>query len=116
MVFTGGHDAAAQAVLNGSTDAAGLELRILHRLERQGTVKAGELRVVETRDVMGYPWVARDGLTEQARTTITKAFTSITDPTLLALLRAKSYVPVTDADYAPLREQADKLGLLTRNG
>jgi phosphonate transport system substrate-binding protein len=116
VVFTGGHDAAAQAVLNGSADAAGLELRILHRLERQGTVKAGELRVLQTREVMGYPWVARDGLSDEARTTITQAFTTMTDPTLLALLRAKSYVTVTEADYAPLTEQADKLGLLTRNG
>ena len=36
VAYTGGHDAAAQAVINGSADAAGLELRILRRLEKQG--------------------------------------------------------------------------------
>jgi phosphonate transport system substrate-binding protein len=116
VVFTGGHDAAAQAVLKGSVDAAGLELRILHRLERQGTVPAGALRVLQTREVMGYPWVAREGLSEQAQTTIVNAFTAISDPKLLSLMRAKKYEPVTDADYASIREQAGKLGLLTKSG
>ncbi|MEV4711650.1 phosphate/phosphite/phosphonate ABC transporter substrate-binding protein [Micromonospora sp. NPDC049374] len=116
VVFTGGHDAAAQAVLNDSVDAAGIELRILHRLERQGTVPPGALRAVQTQEVMGYPWVARADLSAPARTAITEAFTSMTDPTLLSLMRAKSYVPVTAADYAPLREEAKRLGLLTAEG
>jgi phosphonate transport system substrate-binding protein len=116
VVFTGGHDAAAAAVLRGNVDAAGLELRILHRLERQDTVPAGALRVIETRAVMGYPWVARDGLSDQARRTIVGAFTSITDPQLLALMRAKKYVTVTAADYSTIRQQAAALGLLTTTG
>jgi phosphonate transport system substrate-binding protein len=45
--FTGGHDATAQAVLNGSADAGGLEVRIMHRLERDGHIPEGELKVVE---------------------------------------------------------------------
>ncbi|HEU5157717.1 MAG TPA: phosphate/phosphite/phosphonate ABC transporter substrate-binding protein [Streptosporangiaceae bacterium] len=116
VVFTGGHDAAATAVLNGNVDAAGLELRILHRLERQGTVPAGALRVIEARDVMGYPWVARDGLSDQARRTIIDAFTGVTDPKLLALMRAKKYVKVTASDYATIRQRAAALGLLTTAG
>lgn len=114
VTFTGGHDAAAQAVLKGSVDAAGLELRILHRLERQGTVKAGDLKVVETREVMGYPWVAREGLSAQARSTIAAAFTAMSDPALLTLMRAKRYVAVSPADYTSLHERAAALGLLTR--
>jgi phosphonate transport system substrate-binding protein len=113
VVFTGGHDAAAQAVVNGSADAAGLELRILHRLERQGTIKAGALRVIESREVMGYPWVAREGLGEQARATIAAAFTGITDSTLLGLMRAKGYVRVTPDLYDEARAAAIRLGLLT---
>lgn len=114
VAYTGGHDAAAQAVLNGSADAAGLELRILRRLEKQGTVPAGALKTLETRDVMGYPWVAREGLSPKAREQIAAAFTAITDPGLLALMRAKSYVAVTPADYTALEDKAATLGLLTR--
>jgi phosphonate transport system substrate-binding protein len=113
VVFTGGHDASAQAVVNGSATAAGLELRILHRLESEGTVPEGSLRVVETREVMGYPWVARDGLSESAREAIADAFVSMTDEELLALMRAEEYVRVSEADYEELRALADELGLLT---
>ncbi|GAB3960050.1 hypothetical protein GCM10027614_80880 [Micromonospora vulcania] len=113
VAFTGGHDATAQAVLNSSVEAGGLELRILHRLERQGTVAKGALRVVEQREVMGYPWVARDGLDDSARQKVTDAFLAITDPTLLSLMRAKSYAAVSTTDYTEVRQNALRLGLLT---
>jgi phosphonate transport system substrate-binding protein len=100
-------------VLNGAADAGGIELRILHRLEKQGTIPPGALRVVGKQEVMGYPWVARAGLSEQARTAVTGAFTSISDPKLLDLLRAKSFVQVTPADYDEVRSNAATLGLLT---
>jgi phosphonate transport system substrate-binding protein len=111
--FTGGHDATAQAVLGRSVDAGGLELRILHRLEGDGSVPKGALRVIDSRRVMGYPWVAREALGDGARTALTRAFTSITDPRLLDLLRARRYVPVTDADYQEVRRYATQFGLVT---
>ena len=110
--FTGGHDAAAQAVLSGQVDAGGLELRIMHRLEREGAIPAGRLRVIAQREVQGYPWVIRGALGDRAAQAVTGAFTAIRDPQLLDLLRARSYVPVTDADYQEIREQARRLGLL----
>lgn len=113
VTFTGGHDATAQSVLNGTADAGGIELRILHRLEKQGTIAPGALRVVGQREVMGYPWVARSGLSEEARTAVTDAFTAISDSKLLDLLRAKSFVKVTSADYEEVRSNASTLGLLT---
>ena len=115
VTFTGGHDAAAQAVLKGNTDVAGLELRILHRLEKQGTVPAGALKVIEKVEVQGYPWVAREELSQQARDAIVAAYEQITDPALLTLMRAKKYVAVTEADYTALSDKAAELGLLTRN-
>ncbi|WP_204009507.1 phosphate/phosphite/phosphonate ABC transporter substrate-binding protein [Virgisporangium aurantiacum] len=113
VTFTGGHDATAQAVLNGAAEAGGIELRILHRLEKQGTIPPGALRVVGQQEVMGYPWVARSGLSEEARTAVTDAFTAISDSKLLDLLRAKSFVKVTAADYEEVRSNASTLGLLT---
>jgi phosphonate transport system substrate-binding protein len=111
--FTGGHDATAQAVATGNVDAGGIELRILHRLEKQGAVPKGALRVVETRQVMGYPWVAGPGLPAQARQAVTDAFLAIDEPRLLDLMRAEKYAPVTAADYDEVRLQAGRLGLLT---
>lgn len=111
--FTGGHDATAQAVLAGGVDAGGIELRILHRLEKQDSVPKGALRVVETRQVMGYPWVASPDLNATSRKAISDAFLAIRDPKLLDLMRAKGYAAVTTADYDQVRQQATALGLLT---
>lgn len=114
VTFTGGHDATAQAVLSGAVDAGGLELRVLRRLESDGSVPDGELRVIGTRLVQGYPWVARTALGQQALDEITTAFLRLTDPGLLDLLRAKEYVAVDAADYDEVRAQGTELGLLTQ--
>lgn len=111
--FTGGHDAAAQAVLSGNADAAGLERRILNRLIRDGVVPDGALRSVAEIDVMGYPWVARSALGSTAHDAITQAFLDIDQPELLDLLRAESYEAVTPADYDEVRDRSAELGLLT---
>lgn len=112
VYFTGGHDAAALAVLGGSADAAGLELRILRRLERDGGVPQGALRVVAQREVEGYPWVARTALGPRAMQRLTAAFTAVDDPALLDLLRARSYQPVHAHDYDEIRRHGKELGLV----
>lgn len=110
--FTGGHDAAAQAVLSGRADAAGVERRILNRLVRDGEVPEGALRIVEEHEVQGYPWVARAALGQEAHEAITEAFLAIDDPELLDLLRAESYTPVGPDDYDEIRERAQELGII----
>lgn len=112
VTFTGGHDATAAAVLGRQVDAGGIELRILHRLEREGKVPAGALRIIQRREVMGYPWVARTELGGRAHQELTKAFLAINDQALLDLMRARRYTPVTAGDYAEIRREAQRLGLL----
>ncbi|MQA84437.1 MAG: phosphate/phosphite/phosphonate ABC transporter substrate-binding protein [Streptosporangiales bacterium] len=110
--FTGGHDATALAVLGDKVDAGGVELRILHRLEKEDTVPKGQLRVIAQREVQGYPWVMRTALGDRAAERITKAFTTIEDPKLLDLMRAKRYERVSAADYDEIRERGSELGLV----
>jgi phosphonate transport system substrate-binding protein len=110
--FTGGHDATALAVSGGRVDAGGLELRVLHRLERAGTVPPRSLRVVGSLEVMGYPWVGRTQLGAGPLDRVRKAFLALSDPELLDLLRAEDYVAVTPADYEEVRREAQRLGLL----
>lgn len=113
VTFTGGHDATAQAMLSGSVDAGGLELRILRRLEDDGAVPQGALRVIDTRRVAGYPWVGRTALGEQALGAVQDSFLAIDDPQLLDLLRAREYVEVSPDDYDEIRERGAELGLVT---
>lgn len=112
VYFTGGHDAAALAVLGGSADAAGLELRILRRLVRDGEIPEGALRVIAQREVEGYPWVMRTALGAVAAQRLTAAFTGIDDPALLDLLRAERYQPVRAGDYDEIRRYGIELGLV----
>jgi len=116
VTFTGGHDAAAAAVAGGQVAAAGLEARVLHRLEKDGKVDPALIRVLDSREVQGYPWVAPETLSPALRDRIVAAFQAITDPALLDVLRAESYVKVSAADYDTVEAQARQLGLLAPKG
>ena len=112
--YTGGHDATAQAVANGSVDGGGLEDRILYDLIEDGAVDGDSVRVIEESDAIeGYPWVVRDALSDELKEQIAQAYLDITDPTLLDLLRADGYERVQPEDYDYVEEQATELDLLT---
>jgi phosphonate transport system substrate-binding protein len=113
-IYTGGHDAAAQAVANGRVDAGGLEDRILHDLQEKGVIQEGAVRVIaRSEPIEGYPWVVRESLPDELEEEIANAFIDIEDPELLDLLRAEGYERVDAEDYDYVEEQARKLDLLT---
>ena len=112
--YTGGHDATAQAVANGRVDAGGIEDRILYRLEEEGAVEEGSMRVIAESDpIEGYPWVIRDALPDDLEEQIADAYLSMDDPKLLDLLGAEGYEKVEAEDYDYVEKQARELDLLT---
>ncbi len=114
FTYTGGHDATAQAVANGGVDAGGLEDRILYNLIDKGDIEESNIRIIEESDpIEGYPWVARDALSDDLKEQIVQAFLDIEDPALLDLLRAESYERVEPEDYDLVEEKARELDLLT---
>ena len=112
VIYSGGHDATAQAVQNGTVDAGGIEGRILQKLITKGTVDASKIKVLEKHLVEGYPWVVREGLNKDLEEKLVQAFMDIKDPVLLDLMRAASFAKVTDANYAEAEQEAKRLGLL----
>lgn len=111
--YTGGHDATAQAVANGSVDAGGLEDRIFYDLRDEGTIDGNAVRIVAESDpIQGYPWVVRDSLSSEDKQALTDAYLNIKDPKLLDLMRAERYEKVTADDYDYTEKQARALGLL----
>ena len=114
FTYTGGHDATAQAVVNGGVDAGGLEDRILYNLIDKGDIEESNIRIIEESDpIEGYPWVARDALSDDLKEQIVQAFLDIEDPALLDLLRAESYERVEPEDYDLVEDKARELDLLT---
>lgn len=94
ITYTGGHDATALAVQNGTVDTT--KIRILQRSDL----------------IEGYPWVVRGKLDPALVERITNAYLELKDPELLRLLRAEGYARVTDGDYAYIRDQCRRFGLL----
>ncbi len=115
FVYSGGHDATALAVQNGTAAAGGLEERILQRQIAKGIIDPSKLRIVERSDpIEGYPWVVRENLEEAVTQKITDAFLSMQDKELLKLMRAERYERVDASDYDYVREQAVRLGLVRK--
>jgi phosphonate transport system substrate-binding protein len=112
--YTNGHDATAQAVANGQVDGGGIEDRILYRLQDEGVIDAGSVRVIgESDEIQGYPWAVRNALPDDLKMDIAQAFLDIDDPALLDLLRADGYERIEAGDYDYVQEQATELDLLT---
>lgn len=113
VLFSGGHDATAEAVVSGKVDAGGIEGRVLARLEKEGKVDASQVIVLGKTLVQGYPWCVRASMDPVLRDRIVDAFLAIDDPALLDLMRAKRYVRTSVTDYDEIRQQAAALGLLS---
>ena len=112
--YTGGHDATAQAVAGGRVDAGGIEDRILYRLQEEGAIEEGSVRVIEESEpIEGYPWVVRDDLPDDLEGAIVDAYLNMEDKNLLDLLGAEGYERVEAGDYDYVEEQARELDLLT---
>ena len=113
VIYTGGHDTTAQAVVNGQVAAGGLEDRILYDLQEEGIIQKSKVRVIEESDpIEGYPWVVRNALSDKDEQAITDAYLNIKDPELLDLLRAEDYEKVQAGDYDYVEKQARKLDLI----
>ena len=83
--YTGGHDATAQAVANGSVDAGGLEDRILYDLQEEGVIDEDDIRVISESDpIEGYPWVVREALDDGLKEDLVQAFLDIENRELLS--------------------------------
>lgn len=112
VVYSGGHDATAQAVQNGTVDAGGIEGRILAKLIAKGTVDGSKIKVLEKHLVEGYPWVVRDALDKDLEGKIVQAFLDMKDPVLLDLMRAKAFAKVSAENYVEAEREANRLGLV----
>jgi phosphonate transport system substrate-binding protein len=112
--YTGGHDATALAVANGSVDGGGVEERILDRLIEQGKIDKNKIRKLKQSDpIEGYPWVVRAKLDKTFVDKVTNTFLNVKDTELLKLRSIDGYAKITANDYTFVREQAVKFNLLT---
>lgn len=113
--YTGSHAATVQAVAAGVADAGSADETVFKALIAEGKVDGSKVRVFYTSPpFVDYVWVARKDVPEDLQKKFTDAFLKLTpgtDDKILTILRGQRYVTVSDAEYKPILEMAQKLSL-----
>jgi phosphonate transport system substrate-binding protein len=113
--YTGSHAATVQAVAAGVADAGSADETVFKSLVADGKVDGSKLRVFYTTPpFVDYVWAARKDVAADTQKKFIEAFLKLApgkDDKVLGVLRAAHYVTVTDAEYQPIQEVAQKLSL-----
>ena len=111
-IFAGSHDASVIAVQNGKVDAAAVAEGLLDAAAARGMVKPDELQVVwKSEPIPGAPIVMRRDLPAPLKERIRAAFGAMRDMPWSKGVIIKRWVPVSDENYAVVRETAKVLKL-----
>jgi phosphonate transport system substrate-binding protein len=111
-IFAGSHDASVIAVQNGKVDAAAVAEGLLDAAAARGMVKADELHIVwKSEPIPGAPIVMRRDLPAPLKERIRAAFGGMRDLPWSKGVIIKRWVPVSDENYAVVRETAKVLKL-----
>ena len=111
-IFAGSHDATAIAVQNGKVDAGAVADGLLDAAAARGMVKMEEIQIVWTSaPIPGAPVAMRRDLPEPLKQRLRAAFAAMRDQPWSKGTVIKRWVPVTDADFAVVREAAKVLNL-----
>ncbi|GAC1548970.1 MAG: putative selenate ABC transporter substrate-binding protein [Vulcanimicrobiaceae bacterium] len=111
--YTGNHTATALAVASGQVDAGAIDESVYTKMLADKTIDAAKARVFATsKPFTDYVWAVRKDLDGATVTKIRNGFLKLSDPKVLALLRATHYVTASDREYDSIRDIARKLNLL----
>lgn len=114
--FTGSHDAAVEAVLDGKADVGAAKNTIYEHVFRDHPDTTNALRIVASSPrVPSNGLCVSPGFPEKLKRDIRKALLGLhlTDEgrSVLSVLKAKRFVPTSRDDYAPVVEMAKEAGI-----
>ncbi len=117
--FTGAHPNVAKLVETGVVDAGSMDGEIYKSMIDQGKLDRSKIRVFHTcKPFVDWVIAARKEVPEAERTRFVKALEALTpgrDDASLRILRAHSFVPANDNEYAPIYQIARELNILDSN-
>jgi len=117
--YSTGHRATAYHVRDGDADIGMVYAATLRAMLHNGELKPGELQVIwETPPFPDNVWAVQGDMDEGTMTKLRDAFMALDianeDQARIALLqRADSFIPAAVADFTPLMNGAEALGLMT---
>ncbi len=93
------HDKVFKAVEIGDYDAGAMHIATFRDLN-----KDGQLRVIDTFDNVGKPWIARAGLDEPVVAALRSVLAATADPAALKALKADGLLASVDSDFDFVRK------------
>lgn len=115
--FSGDHSKTIALVQSGAYDVGALNFKVWESELKAGKIDPDKVSVIwKTPTYPDYQWSIRGdvedrfgaGFTDKARA----ALLDMQDPDLLAAFPRKSFVPATNADYAPIEATGKAIGLI----
>lgn len=115
--FSGDHSATIALVQSGAYATGAVNYKVWERELEEGKIDTGKVQVIwETPGYPDYHWTVRgdlddkfgDGFTQR----VTDTLLAIDDPVLLGAFPREKFIPASNADFAPIEETAEAIGLL----
>ncbi|MED5389647.1 MAG: putative selenate ABC transporter substrate-binding protein [Pseudomonadota bacterium] len=115
--FSGDHSATIALVQSGAYATGAVNFKVWERELAEGKIDTDKVQVIwETPGYPDYHWTVRgdlndtfgDGFTQR----VTDTLLAIDDPALLGAFPREKFIPASNADYAPIEETAQEIGLL----
>jgi phosphonate transport system substrate-binding protein len=96
--YLGRHDKVVRAVQLGDFDAGSAHIATYEKLNDN------QLRILQSFENVGKPWVARAGLDPKLREALSKAVLDLKQPATLAVLKVTGFQKTTDEDFEQVIE------------
>ena len=115
--FSGDHSRTIALVQSGAYATGAVNFKVWERELEEGKIDTSKVQVIwETPAYPDYHWTIRGDLDEKFGAgfsqRVTDALLAIQDPVLLSAFPREKFIPASNADYAPIEETAQEIGLL----
>lgn len=111
VIYTGSHDATAQAVNQGNAQVGGIDSVVFGILSKKGTINANDFRILwKSKKLYEYPWAVQKDTNPTLIKKIQDAFVSIKDPAILGAFGASGFTTATTSDFNDIKKAAKEMG------
>jgi len=117
--FSGDHSKTIELVQIGAFEVGAVNYKVWENELETGKVDPEKVEVIwETPPYPDYQWTIRGDVDqvwgEGFKQKVAKALLQLNDPDLLATFPRKSFVPASNADYQPIHDTAQSIGILDK--
>lgn len=111
VVYTGSHDATAQAVNQGNAQVGGIDSVVFGILSKKGTINPDDFTILwKSPKLYEYPWAVQKDTDPALIKKIQDAFVSVKDPDILNAFGASGFTTAKTSDFDDIKQAAKTMG------